>query len=180
MTFGAGKKRPFRIGCLSDTHQSDLVECRRLVRRLLGDEFRGVDLVLHAGDVGNPEMLLEFAPVEVLAVAGNTDMPHTDLPPERLLTCNGIRIALAHGWGAGAQVAGSLLKYFSSSAPDVIVYGHSHVPDNRMVNGTLLFNPGSPTRPRSNFGPSVGVLEIQDSQVTGRVIPWLAEPNDRE
>ncbi|RMF48379.1 MAG: metallophosphoesterase [Deltaproteobacteria bacterium] len=170
----ADEKRPIRIGCLSDTHLADPEECRRLARELLTREFQGVDLVLHAGDVGNPELLVQFAPIETLAVAGNTDQSHADLPSERLVSCNGVRIALAHGWGAGTRVAGSLLKYFSGSAPDVIVYGHSHVPDNRLVNGTLLFNPGSPTRPRSDFGPSVGVLEIHHGQVSGRVIPWSA------
>ncbi|RME33940.1 MAG: metallophosphoesterase [Deltaproteobacteria bacterium] len=160
-----------KIGCLSDTHLSGVEDCRRLADRLLEGVFADVDLILHAGDIGSEELLFCLAPVEVLAVAGNTDVGLTHHPAQRVFRRGGVCIAMAHGWGAGERVSLSLWKYFADRNPDVIVFGHSHVPENRKRGQTLMFNPGSPTRPRSSFGPSVGVLTLCDGRVEARIFP---------
>ncbi|TYO99694.1 hypothetical protein EDC39_102220 [Geothermobacter ehrlichii] len=161
-----------RIGVIADTHLQSQQECRRFSDRLLDGPFHSVDMIFHAGDLGNSELLFCLAPCPVVAVAGNTDRPHPELPPQRLLTLEGRRIVLAHGWGGGDSVAADLLRHFGPERPDVIVFGHSHVPENRRVGKTLLFNPGSPTRPRSSVGATVGVLEIVGGEVAGEILPW--------
>jgi len=161
-----------RIGVIADTHLQGLQQCRRFSEQLLAGPFRSVDMILHAGDLGDSELLFCLAPCPVVAVAGNTDRPHPDLPPQRLLTLAGCRIVLVHGWGGGDRIAADVFRHFAAERPDVIVFGHSHVPENRRVEGMLLFNPGSPTRPRSRAGATVGLLDIANGDVAGEILPW--------
>ena len=148
-----------RIGVLADTHHPEFLD--RLPDRLY-ELFEGVQLILHAGDVGGRETLdrLErLAPVQ--AVRGDHDPGLTDLPRERLLDAEGRRIALIHGNRTrfieepitfiGAVSLGYLWpapgldRWLRARFPDadVIVHGHTHEPRVRRLGGTLIFNPGA-------------------------------------
>ena len=106
------------IGLISDTHG--------LVRPSVFTALEGVELVLHAGDVGDGVLdeLRVIAPVQ--AVFGNTDPPGTPgLEPAIELERDGVRIHVSHGHELGSPTPD---KLFAAYSADVIVYGHTHKP----------------------------------------------------
>ena len=125
------------------------------------------DLVLHAGDVVTGALLEElagFAPT--VAVLGNNDGDLAgQLPEERLLTVDGLRIAMVHDSGARKGREGRLRRRFPTA--DLVVFGHSHIPlDAPGLDGQRLFNPGSPTELRSHSpGLAFGRLRIDGGRL---------------
>ena len=146
-----------RIGVVADTHSPEFLD--RLPDRLFA-VLRGVDLILHAGDVGGLETIAELeriAPVE--AVGGDHD-GGLSLPANREVTVEGRRIVLVHGnrsrWIEEPQtliwtlslghlhpnksLPRALLRRFAGA--DAIVFGHTHRAHVEVRASTLLFNPG--------------------------------------
>lgn len=155
-----------RVGVISDTHLSERAD--KLPEALV-EGLRGVDLILHAGDWVSPHVvaLVEaIAPCE--SVAGNNDGP--DIVDKfgyaKRLELEGVRIGLVHGDGYRKTTTERALDTFADNLPDVIVYGHSHIPENRQVRGTLLFNPGSPTDKRRQPRYSYGILTVENKRLT--------------
>ncbi len=159
-----------KIGVLSDTHIPN--RARSLPPELF-DAFQGVDMILHAGDLVQEEVLLDLmalAPVE--AVAGNMDPPHLEkrLGERKLLQIAGLRIGLTHGHGPRGKIMERAYQAFASESPDCVVFGHSHQPCNIRYRGVLLFNPGSPTDRRREKYPSCGLLTIAGSSISGEIL----------
>ena len=110
----------------------------------------GVDLIIHAGDfteLAVLDSLKALAPVK--AVRGNMDSSKLKeiLPQKELFVVNGKNIGLIHGSGGPLGIASRIRELFSDV--DLIIYGHSHVPYNQYLQGSLLFNPG---RAMESFG----------------------------
>jgi putative phosphoesterase len=105
------------IWLISDTHG--------LVRPDVHTALAGVELILHAGDVGGGDVLAELTLIApVRAVRGNTDPPdEPPLPAEIELTVGGVRIHVSHGHEVGSPNPKRLLERYDA---DVIVYGHTH------------------------------------------------------
>lgn len=169
-----------RIGVVSDTHCPEFLE--HLPERLF-EVLRGVDLVIHAGDVNSPETIAKLgriAPVE--AVRGDHDRTLSALPLSREITIEGRRIVVVHGnrsrWLEEPQTLlwtltlGSFLPHAGLSralcrrfpSADVIVFGHTHRPHIETRDGTLLFNPGgvhqwNPTTAARRLGQNPGWFE---------------------
>jgi uncharacterized protein len=153
------------IVVLADTHIR-----RGSSRRLPGAVYEALaeaDLVLHAGDVVTGDLLEEltgFAPT--VAVLGNNDGELVgQLPEDRLLTVEGLRIAMVHDSGARKGREARLRRRFPTA--DLVVFGHSHMPlDTPGLDGQRLFNPGSPTE-RRPYTPhlSFGRLRIDDGHL---------------
>ena len=148
------------IGLISDTHG--------LVRPDVFDALEGVELILHAGDVGEGvlEELSSIAPIE--AVYGNTDP--TDDPRlrqfiERMI--GGLRVHVSHGHELGSPTPERLSAKYDA---DVIVYGHTHQQKVVQSNGRLVVNPGAAGARRFKLLPSVGVLTIADRVASIRII----------
>ncbi|MEW6140175.1 MAG: metallophosphoesterase family protein [Thermodesulfobacteriota bacterium] len=158
-----------KIGVLSDTH---LRTPNAALEHILEVIFADTDMILHAGDIVTRSVLDRLEERGVLAVCGNMDDHEVadSLPPTRIIEAAGKRIGLIHGWGSGEGLAARILARFGEDLPDVIVYGHSHDPFCGMVNGTYMFNPGSASRNRYLNTPTVGLLEILDDTVTGRIV----------
>ncbi|MHB8780039.1 MAG: metallophosphoesterase family protein [Candidatus Geothermincolia bacterium] len=153
------------VGAISDTHLLG-----RPLPAAVVDAFRGVELILHAGDIVEMAVLsaLErMAPV--YAVAGNMDMAAVKeaLPEQRVVEAGGKRIGLTHGYGSPVDIVERVLREFEDV--DAIVFGHTHQPYNRRVNGVYLLNPGSPTDKVFATVNSVGILELGE-RVTGRIV----------
>lgn len=155
------------IGVLSDTH---IPKAALALPEIIYEKFRGVDLILHAGDlieIGVLEKLRAAAPVR--AVCGNMDMHEVraELPEKDIVEVEGFRIGLVHGYGPPGNIIDTVSKEFKNV--DVIVFGHSHSPISQKIKKTLFFNPGSPTD--KIFAPynSFGMLEVGE-EITGRII----------
>lgn len=140
------------IGVISDTHG--------LFDQSIVSVFRGVDAIIHAGDIGKLEVidrLEEIAPV--FAVEGNNDS-FRRFPVERLENLTGRRVIIRHIFGELHQLKQSDRKMVEQVQPHVVVFGHSHRPYQQMLNRTLLFNPGSAGPRRFSLPRTVGILSL--------------------
>ena len=159
-----------RIGVLADTHLADTGAAYAFLQDLIERQFAAVDLILHAGDIVAPGLLTALSPCPVLAVRGNMDPAAPDLPLKRVVEVAGVRIGLIHGWGPPAGLTQRVRRDFADLLVDCLVFGHSHVPMCQRQGGLLLFNPGSATDRRGQPNCSVGLLEVQDGAIRGRII----------
>lgn len=145
---------PYRIGVLSDTHSYLAPQIVRI--------FEGVDLILHSGDIGREDLLVELEALAPLrAVSGNVDgVPRPDRPLIQKFATPLGRIAMTHGHltRASAYSKHTLVDYFSEFGPDVIVFGHTHAPHHSRQGRVTLFNPGVAGRARTGHGQTVGLI----------------------
>ncbi len=147
-----------KIGVISDTH---IPGTAAALPPAVFELFKGVDLILHAGDIVEQSVLDELsvlAPVE--AVAGNMDGPelHLKLPAKKILRLGDYTCGLIHGKFKIDIQKEMIMKEFSGV--DLIVYGHSHTPFWGSMNGVYLLNPGSPTDKRHAPYNSVALLHV--------------------
>lgn len=155
-----------KIGLISDTHIHEVdSEVGRNLLKLLKEVFSGVDAIFHAGDILTIDFLSELekiAPVE--AVFGNMDPIATrnSLPEKKLIEVNNLTIGLIHGSGPPTGLRQRLLPSFYPR-PDIIVYGHTHKPDDTHENGVWFINPGSPTDRYFTDVNSLAILTIENS-----------------
>lgn len=151
-----------RISIISDTHLS--AKAVKLPDALI-QGLHGVDLILHAGDWVSPHivgLVEEIAPVE--SVAGNNDGAELILRfgRQKLLEIGGCRIGLVHGDGYRKTTEERARETFMSDRPDIVVFGHSHIPYQQQIDGILMFNPGSPTDKRRQPRYSYGIIELKE------------------
>ncbi|GGD66034.1 metallophosphoesterase family protein [Paenibacillus nasutitermitis] len=161
-----------RIIIVSDTHMPRMN--KKLPDRLVR-ELRSADHILHAGDwtqLSVYDMLAAYAPTD--GVAGNNDGPEIirKFGWRKLLTFQGVRIGMVHGHGTGKRTdtEATAVSSFADEKPDVILYGHSHIPVLRQSAGILVMNPGSPTDKRRQSQYSFGVLELTNGAVEAKHI----------
>jgi uncharacterized protein len=149
-------------GVISDTHG--------LLRPEALDALRGVDHILHAGDVGAPRVLEELARIApVTAIRGNVDTEDwaLELPETEAVELGGAVIYMLHDLGR-------LDLKPEAAGMRVVVYGHSHQPKMEEKNGVLYFNPGSAGPRRFRLPVSVGKLEINGRKARGELIELKA------
>lgn len=156
-----------KIGIISDTHMSRPTrELANVTSRIFAD----VAMILHAGDITRMRVLEAFSDKEVIAVRGNMDRYDGSgtLPETHVVTVEGYRIGLIHGWGSARGIEDRVLQSFSDV--NAIVYGHTHAPANHLKDGVLMFNPGAFSGSRLHRGyRSVGILTI-DEGIRGEII----------
>jgi putative phosphoesterase len=143
------------IGLISDTHG--------MVRGSVHDALAGVELILHAGDVGGHEILDELELIApVVAVYGNTD---ASVDPRLVAAIDreigGLRVHVSHGHELGSPTPEKLLERYPA---DVIVYGHTHKQLVVRAGGRLVVNPGAAGARRFKLEPSVARLTIVDGR----------------
>jgi uncharacterized protein len=142
------------IGLIADTHG--------LVRDEAIRALAGVDLILHAGDVGRRlvlDALTAIAPLH--AVAGNVDPADGGLPSSLDLQLEGVTIHVSHGHELGSPSPERLAALY---AAQVIVFGHTHRAVIRQIGSTLVVNPGAAGPARFDLRPSVAHLELPGCQ----------------
>mgnify|MGYP001237837943 FL=1 len=158
------------IGLISDTHG--------LVRPEVFRALAGVDLILHAGDVGPPDVLVELATIApVRAVWGNTDAPGRPDLVERIDEMfEQVRVVVTHGHEIGAPNPPRLVGAYMHA--DVIVYGHTHQQIITRAARRMVINPGAAGARRFKLQPSVAKLYINGRQSDAELIQLL--PDDEE
>jgi putative phosphoesterase len=145
------------IGVISDTHG--------LLRPEALDALRGSEVIIHAGDVGDPEILDKLSAIApVTAVRGNVDTKPwaRKLPETNVLEIGGISIYVLHN-------IDQLDLKPEAAGFAAVVYGHSHVPKQESKNGVLYFNPGSAGPKRFRLPISVGKLIVTNEKVRGEL-----------
>ena len=144
-----------RIGLISDTHG----RLRNQVFRV----FAEVDRILHAGDIGPADLLVELeALAPVTAVIGNTDRfdAGPGVPEVARLELGGRRVVVVHGHRLGSPTPAKLRAAYPEA--DVIVYGHTHRPLVDRARAALVVNPGAAGAARFGIPPSVAILTLTE------------------
>ena len=155
-----------KIAVVSDTHSYMIPD--QVLKGL-----KEADLVIHAGDICDAQMLNEIAKInDIRAVYGNMDEAalRKKLPRRLVLTCEGVHIGIVHGDGSPEGLIGRVEMELEGLDVDVIIFGHSHEPFNQKIGDVLFFNPGSPND--NIFAPyrSYGILEINGNSVKAKII----------
>jgi len=143
-----------RIGVLSDTHTHSLEDIPRKVI----DSLSSADMIIHAGDFTTVEVLNGLKRLgKVKAVQGNMDSAELKsiLPAKEVLEIGDKRIGITHGSGGPWGIEQRVMGIFDQDRVDVIVYGHSHKSQNKVIDGILFFNPGKAEN-------SFGILTIEE------------------
>jgi hypothetical protein len=154
--------RIYSIGLIADTHG--------LLRPDVFTALDGVELILHAGDVGGDGILDELSVIApVLAVAGNTDPPGDPrLAPSRVYDAGGTKIHVSHGHELGSPTPE---KLFARYAEPIIVYGHTHRQLVTREGQRWAINPGAAGPRRFNLRPSVARLRLSNSSIDVEIVP---------
>ena len=145
---------------LADTHATSFEEVPRKIVAALST----VALIIHAGDFTTTEVLNELKQLgEVKAVQGNMDSSEikSTLPVKEIIEAKNKRIGIIHGSGPPWGIEQRVREMFDQQV-DIIVYGHSHEPQNKVIDGILFFNPGKATS-------SFGFLTIEED-IQGEII----------
>ncbi|MFQ6031661.1 MAG: metallophosphoesterase family protein [Candidatus Zixiibacteriota bacterium] len=156
------------IYVISDTHIPERMT--KLPRKFL-DKIKPDDVILHAGDFINWETLKELKSLATLyAVRGNMDhlKIKDSLDKKKRVSLQGKKVGLYHGSGLPFGLGERVYKEFEVK-PDVIIFGHSHLPYNRKKENTLLFNPGSLSGNLMSPFATYGVLTIDGNDVWGEI-----------
>jgi len=147
-----------KIGVISDTHG--------YIQPSVFNIFADVDLILHAGDIGNEDVITALeALAPVKAIHGNVDVfPILSKYPESLtLELKGVSIFVIHQFlGLHQPEIQRARESFSKKHIDVLIFGHTHQAKIEKKDRTLLLNPGAAGKPRFKLKPSVGLIYIAD------------------
>lgn len=166
---------PVRIGLISDTH---IPRDAKMLPPHVAAAFRGVDLILHAGDIYVQSVLDELEEIApVLAARGNGDGA---FPPDRRVERShtfdvaGVSLGITHGLDCprSSEDCDRAMQREFGRHVDVIVVGDTHLAMAEMFDGIHFVNPGSPTLPRNLYQlGTVGLLEITGGTVEARIVP---------
>ena len=146
------------VGVISDTHG--------LLRPEALAALQGSDYIIHAGDVGDPDILAQLAKIApVTAVRGNVDRGKwaRELPETNVLQVGSVALYVLHDV--------SRLDLDPRSAQfAAVIFGHSHCPSHEMRDGVLFFNPGAAGPRRFNLPVTVGRLGIGGVSLSAEIV----------
>ena len=151
------------IGVISDTHG--------LLRPEAVEALKGMDLILHAGDIGKPDVLDGLRMIApVVAVRGNNDKgPWADeLPIQEVVNTGTVSVYMIH----------DLKEMNVNPSADgfrVVVSGHSHKPRIEEQGRVLFLNPGSAGPRRFSLPVTLAILQISGEVVTAKLVEVLNE-----
>lgn len=145
------------IGIISDNHGDWSPN--------IAKALEGVDAIIHAGDIGPYQIISKMESIApTTAVLGNTD---GDLPiKENEVTNIGKKKFFVQHIVDPHQLEVPLRARLDKVNPDVVVFGHTHKPFCEILGCILFLNPGSVTRPRGQFSPSMVRLVIKEEKIT--------------
>lgn len=141
-------KSELKIGIISDTHG--------MFRNQIAEYFNNVDCIIHAGDIGSPEVIEKLSKIApVCAVLGNTDPPFifTQYNYDEIVEIPGHKLYILHNLN---DIDFDVRK----AGFDVVISGHTHRPLITTENEILYINPGSAGPVRSNLPISLALLHV--------------------
>jgi len=171
-----------RIGLLADTH---IPEAARRLPSQISEVFRGVDLILHAGDIYLLSVLDELERIApVLAAKGDDDemdvLADRRVKRKHVIHLEGHTLWLIHEipyirmvtpWPSRGRASTT-----EETPPDIVAFGHDHCTIVERRNGVLFVNPGSPTFLNYRQGPgTVALLTIERAVLEAKVVHLSAE-----
>lgn len=154
----ASRQDSHKIGVISDTHG--------LLRPAVKKGFKDVALIIHAGDIGKPEILKTLGKIApVVAVRGNTDWGEwaNALPRYEVVAIGDILLYVIHDLS-------EMELNPNAVGCRIVVSGHSHAPSAVEQNGVLFLNPGSAGPRRFTLPVSLAVVHITGTKVDVQLI----------
>ena len=151
-----------RIGVIADTHG--------VLHPSVAEVFADVDHILHAGDIGGAHVLAALRRIAaVTSVAGNND----DATGEEIhrVTLGDLRVLLTHVLPRPRKLSSRVVESLRRTPADVVVFGHSHLPHDEVVDGVRYFNPASAGPRRFDYPVAVGFLEKKGRGWHARHLP---------
>ena len=151
------------VGILSDNHSDWPLH--------IAESLAGVDAIIHAGDIGPYKLVLDMEAIApTTAVLGNTD---GDMPinESAVVTLDGKKFFVQHIVDPH-RLQATLRERLKRIEPDVVVFGHTHMPFCETLGGVLFLNPGSVTQPRGDYRPSMVCLTIDHGKITPKFIEF--------
>jgi uncharacterized protein len=146
-----------KIGIISDTHNYFDPQIPAL--------FKGVEHILHAGDIGLPAILLALERIApVTAVSGNTDEAGLNYRQTQEIKLAGRKFLLHHIITPQAP-AEALRAQLASSSPDVVVFGHTHKPCSKRIGSILFFNPGYAGKSRFGMERTLAIMDCSPQDI---------------
>ena len=146
------------VGVIADTHGFLLPTAIKALK--------GVDLIVHAGDVGNTEVLDNLKSIApVFAVRGNMDMTKglRKLPETEVVEVGDVLLYVIHDIHR--------LDIMPSKAGfSAVIFGHLHCPSVSEKGGVLFLNPGSAAQPRRNYPASLALLHISGNSIKTQIV----------
>ncbi len=147
-----------KLGVVSDTHG--------LLRPEVAPALKGIERILHLGDVGRPSILTELEKIApVTAIRGNIDRegPCAKLPETDVVLVEGHYFYMLHDLKT-LHLDPAAGKFAA------VLHGHTHVPNFYAKKGVLYFNPGSCGPRRFELPVTIGVLEITGEEIRPRIV----------
>jgi len=150
-----------KLGLISDTHG--------FLDPQLTRTFRGVDHILHAGDIGPDFLIAQLEAIApVTAVLGNND-DSPCFPLTQVKVLGDVKFFVHHIVSPRALTE-ELKARIATAKPDVVLFGHSHQKCDQVINGVRFVNPGYAGKPRFGAERSVALLEIAGQQLAVRFV----------
>ena len=149
------------LGVISDTHG--------LLRPEALEALRGANLIVHAGDVGAPEILAQLKAIApVFAVRGNVDTQPwaEELPLTTVVETGGFSLYVLHNLQ-------QLDRKPEASGLDAVISGHTHQPQQEDRAGVLYLNPGSAGPRRFHLPVTLALLDLAQKPLRARILPLL-------
>src|SRR5262245_15560586 len=151
------RNRPLRIGVIYDTHDFFDPQLPKL--------FAGVDHILHGGDIGRSRIILDLENIApVTAVLGNNDTDGMGFRETEVVTLAERKFLVHHIVNPKAP-ADSIRDRIRRDRPEVVVFGHSHIPFAERIEGIFYFNPGYAGKSRFGLERTVAILQCDGKGV---------------
>jgi len=147
-----------KVLVISDTHGNLPIDIEKM----------RIDAVIHAGDVGDREFISKFKSVRnFFVVAGNTDTTLENYIPQSLCDeIEGIRFFLVHNLSAPHRIIMSNYREIKSCDPDLVIFGHTHIPAIEKKDGMIYLNPGSLGKPGLTGKRTYAVIQAENNRVS--------------
>lgn len=163
-----------RVLVISDTHIPVVTD---KLPAVIIEEAKKSDFCMHAGDFIAANVFYELSKItKTYAVCGNMDNSdlRKELPEKQIIEFGSIRAGLIHGRGSPATLMDYINTEFKQelNTINIIVFGHTHHPLDKEIDGRVYFNPGSCTDRVFTPEPSYGILEIDGKNVKRRIVKF--------